>query len=131
MTNAQALAAVTRSNDPTVLDSGSGLNGCLFTAATCGGGSAAVTEEIAVSPSIQALVEAAAEGDPVEAAAVPAIRIVRLLDETAIDFDPVVTDPVTGGGNAGLWDSDDDEDGADDTAPAEAGTAPAASTGEQ
>lgn len=152
VTNGDTLATVTRTANNGSFSATSAVNACLFTATTA---CAAPTtppptdpeipppsgpnnpnipnnpdnpnEPIPISPAVVALVDEATDGDPVGAAAVPAIRIVRMLDETAIVEDAEVTDPVAGSANASVWDvgtdEDDDtaEDGASDAAPATPG----------
>jgi hypothetical protein len=36
--------------------------------------------------------------------ALPAIDFARLVDQTGLVDDPIITEPVSGTGNAGLWD---------------------------
>lgn len=106
---------------PTTVASGSTFNDCPFTG-SCGDVQPPPPEEEEeeeielIIDRIPAVVAAAIAGamasttDPESVAALPTVNLVTTIDTGPLRTDPVVSDPVTGGGNSGLWDSPEDEE---------------------
>jgi hypothetical protein len=94
-------------------DRASLVNGCAFGSA-CGAEPATIVATVSAIEEVLAANQAAA----VE---VPAIRVVQIVDQEDLVVDPVITEPVSGAGNASLWGADESEDDDDAAAPS-AGT---------
>ena len=117
---------------PTTVTPASRFNDCPFTGA-CGDVEPPPPEEEEeeevelIIDRIPAVVAAAIAGamasttDPESVAALPSVNLVTTIDTGPLRTEPVVSDPVTGGGNSGLWDSPEDEEERDENRPAPGG----------
>lgn len=113
-TDVSAASGIAPDQSP-FFDRGSQVNGCVF-GASCGAEPATIVATVSAIEEVLAANQAAA----VE---VPAIRVVQIVDQEDLVVDPVITEPVSGAGNASLWATDDDED---DDDPPSTGTPTAA-----
>lgn len=59
--------------------------------------------------------------DPEEVGSLPTVNLVTTIDTGPIRTEPVISDPVTGGGNPGLWEGQQDQDQRDGDSPAPGG----------
>jgi len=97
-----------------LFDRNSLVNGCAV-GATCGSESSTIVTTVSAIEETLAATQAAIE--------VPAIRVVKIVDQADLAVKPIITEPVSGAGNASLWDTgsdeeDEDEDDADPSVPA-------------
>jgi filamentous hemagglutinin family protein len=118
---------------PTTLTATSSFNGCPFT------GSCAIDEpppaprpeeeeevEVVIDR-IPNVIAAAIEGamasttDPESVAALPTVNLITTIDTGPLRTEPVISDPVTGGGNPSLWEGSSDQDEREDERPARGG----------
>lgn len=59
--------------------------------------------------------------DPESLAALPTVNLVTTIDTGPLRTEPVISDPVTGGGNPGLWEAPSDQNRREDDRPAPGG----------
>lgn len=102
-----------------LFDRNSTVNGCAV-GATCGSEPAVIVATVnAIEEVLAASTSAAIE--------VPAIRVVQIVNQADLAVEQIITEPVSGAGNASLWDTGDDEDEDED----DPSVAPAAASGGQ
>ena len=65
-----------------------------------------------IPAAIQDVIEGALSSttDPENVAALPTIRLVTTVDTAPLRTEPLIADPVSGGGNPSLWEGFDDQD---------------------
>ena len=70
-------------------------------------GDAAGTGHRADFDTVQGSLDAAA--DPETVAALPTVTLITTIDTGQLRTDPLISDPVSGGGNPSLWDTPDEQ----------------------
>jgi hypothetical protein len=54
--------------------------------------------------------ELSSTSDPESVASLPVVRLVTTVDSEPLRTEPVISDPVSGGGNPSLWEGSEDQD---------------------
>jgi hypothetical protein len=130
--NQEAVALLTLNNGEgqSSLTETSSFNGCAFSGPCAAPEPPPPEEEEEVeqvveiiTPNIEALVNGAMSSivDPEGVATLPSATIITAIDAGPLRTDPVISDPVTGGGNPSLWDSPEDRSEREDDRPAPGG----------